>query len=42
MATALIEIPQGSESKSELDKNSGVLKLDRVLFSSIPYPANYG
>lgn len=37
-----IEIPQGSSGKYELDKDSGLLKLDRVLFSSVHYPANYG
>jgi inorganic pyrophosphatase len=40
--TAIIEIPKGSKAKYELDKESGMLKLDRVLFSSIHYPANYG
>jgi len=39
---AIIEIPEGSKSKYELDKESGLLKLDRVLFSSVHYPANYG
>lgn len=40
--TAVIEIPAGSRSKYELDKPSGLIRLDRVLFSSIHYPANYG
>ena len=40
--SAIIEIPKGSKAKYELDKDSGMLKLDRVLFSSIHYPANYG
>ncbi|MFD2999932.1 inorganic diphosphatase [Pontibacter toksunensis] len=40
--SAIIEIPKGSKAKYELDKESGMLKLDRVLFSSIHYPANYG
>jgi inorganic pyrophosphatase len=40
--TAVIEIPQGSKAKYELDKESGLLKLDRVLFSAVYYPANYG
>lgn len=40
--TAVIEIPQGSKGKFELDKESGLLKLDRVLFSAVHYPANYG
>ncbi|MDZ7849209.1 MAG: inorganic diphosphatase [Owenweeksia sp.] len=36
------EIPKGSRAKYELDKESGLLKLDRVLYSSVYYPANYG
>lgn len=39
---AVIEIPLGSSNKYELDKTSGLLKLDRVLFSAVFYPANYG
>src|ERR1700743_2714120 len=39
---AIIEIPKGSKAKYEIDKPSGLLKLDRVLFSSVMYPANYG
>lgn len=39
---AIIEIPKGSKGKYELDKESGLLRLDRVLFSSVHYPANYG
>jgi inorganic pyrophosphatase len=39
---AIIEIPKGSKGKYELDKGSGLLRLDRVLFSSVHYPANYG
>ncbi len=39
---AVIEIPQGSKAKYELDKETGLLKLDRVLFSAVHYPANYG
>ncbi|PKL76878.1 MAG: inorganic pyrophosphatase [Candidatus Melainabacteria bacterium HGW-Melainabacteria-1] len=39
---ALIEIPRGSKAKYELDKTTGYLKLDRVLYSSVHYPANYG
>jgi inorganic pyrophosphatase len=39
---AIIEIPKGSKAKYELDKDSGLLKLDRILFSSVHYPANYG
>jgi inorganic pyrophosphatase len=42
IVTAVIEIPKNSKGKFELDKNSGLLKLDRVLFSSVHYPANYG
>jgi len=38
----IIEIPKGSRAKYELDKESGLLKLDRVLYSSVYYPANYG
>lgn len=39
---AVIEIPKGSKAKYEIDKDSGLLKLDRILFSSVMYPANYG
>jgi len=39
---AFIEIPKGSKAKYELDKDSGFLKLDRVLYSSVHYPASYG
>lgn len=39
---AIVEIPQGSKAKYELDKASGLLRLDRVLFSSVSYPHNYG
>ncbi|MEW6652930.1 MAG: inorganic diphosphatase [Bacteroidota bacterium] len=42
IVNAVIEIPKGSQAKYELDKKSGLLKLDRVLFSSVFYPANYG
>mgnify|MGYP001827392722 CR=1 FL=1 len=38
----VIEIPKNSRAKYELDKESGMLILDRVLYSSINYPANYG
>ena len=38
----IIEIPKGSKGKYELDKESGLLRLDRVLYSSVHYPANYG
>ncbi|WP_394827207.1 inorganic diphosphatase [Pendulispora albinea] len=37
-----IEIPQGSRVKYELDKDTGLLKVDRILFSAVHYPANYG
>src|SRR3954451_799018 len=40
--TAVIEIPMGSSVKYELDKRTGLLKLDRVLHSAVYYPANYG
>ena len=40
--TAVVEIPLGSSNKYELDKKSGLLKLDRVLHSAVFYPANYG
>jgi inorganic pyrophosphatase len=39
---AVIEIPAGSKLKYEIDKKSGLLMLDRVLYSSVHYPANYG
>lgn len=39
---AYIEIPKGSKNKYELDKETGLLKLDRVLSTSVQYPANYG
>jgi inorganic pyrophosphatase len=39
---ALIEIPKNSKIKYELDKKSGLIRVDRVLFSSVHYPANYG
>jgi inorganic pyrophosphatase len=39
---AIIEIPTGSKVKYELDKRSGLLRVDRVLFSAVHYPANYG
>lgn len=40
--SCIIEIPKGSKNKYEIDKSTGLLKLDRVLHSSIHYPANYG
>jgi inorganic pyrophosphatase len=39
---AFIEIPKGSKVKYEVDKDTGLLKVDRVLFSAVHYPANYG
>lgn len=39
---AVIEVPRGSKNKYELDKQTGLLRVDRVLFSSVHYPANYG
>lgn len=39
---ALIEIPRGSSIKYELDKATGLLRVDRMLYSSVHYPANYG
>jgi inorganic pyrophosphatase len=38
----VIEIPKGSKNKYELDKETGLLRLDRVLYSAVYYPANYG
>ena len=40
--SAVIEIPKGSKNKYELDKDTGLLRLDRVLYTSTHYPANYG
>ena len=40
--TAVIEIPKGSNIKYELDKKTGLLKVDRMLYSAVFYPANYG
>ena len=38
----VIEIPKGSKKKYELDKETGYLMLDRILYTSTHYPANYG
>jgi len=38
----VIEIPKGSRNKYELDKESGLLRLDRALYSAVYYPADYG
>ena len=40
--TAVIEISAGSKKKYELDKKTGLLRLDRILYTSTHYPANYG
>lgn len=42
LVAALIEVPMGSNVKYELDKQSGLIRVDRTLFSSVFYPANYG
>jgi inorganic pyrophosphatase len=39
---SVIEIPMGSSVKYELDKETGLLRLDRILYSAVFYPANYG
>ena len=38
----IVEVPKGSKNKYELDKETGLLRLDRVLYSAVYYPANYG
>jgi len=40
--STIIEIPEGSSVKYELDKPSGLIRMDRVLYSAVYYPANYG
>ncbi len=40
--TAVIEIPKGGKNKYEMDKETGLLFLDRVLYTATHYPANYG
>ncbi len=40
--TAVIEISEGSKVKYELDKETGLLRMDRILYTSTHYPANYG
>ena len=40
--TAIVEIPMGSSVKYELDKETGMLRVDRILYSAVYYPANYG
>lgn len=42
IVNGIIEIPKGTRAKYELEKESGLLRLDRVLYSSVYYPANYG
>jgi len=42
IVNTIIEIPQGSRCKYEIDKETGLLKLDRVIYSSFYYPVNYG
>ena len=39
---AVVEISKGTKNKYELDKETGILKLDRVLYTSTHYPTNYG
>ena len=39
---AVVEIPTGSSVKYELDKKTGLIRLDRILYSAVFYPANYG
>ena len=40
--TSVVEIPMGSSVKYELDKTTGLLRMDRILYSAVHYPANYG
>jgi len=42
IVNGIIEIPQNTRAKYELDKDSGLLKMDRVIYSAMHYPANYG
>src|SRR5215510_14471349 len=42
VVNAVIEIPQGTRAKYEIDKDTGLLKLDRIIYSSFHYPCNYG
>src|SRR5947208_16742572 len=39
---AIVEVPMGSKNKYELDKATGLIRVDRVLFSAVHYPSNYG
>lgn len=38
----IVEVPKGSKTKYEIDKSSGLIRVDRILYSSVMYPANYG
>lgn len=42
LVQCIIEVPKGSKNKYEIDKDNGMIRVDRVLFSSVAYPANYG
>jgi inorganic pyrophosphatase len=42
IVNGIIEIPKGSRAKYEIDKESGLIKLDRVIYASMYYPLNYG
>ena len=42
MTEAIVEIPRGSRNKYEMDHETGAIRLDRVLFSSVHYPTDYG
>ncbi len=42
LVPAIIEVPKGSKTKYELDKATGMIRVDRILYSSVQYPANYG
>ncbi len=42
LVPAIIEVPKHSQIKYELDKKSGLVRVDRVLYSAVHYPANYG
>jgi inorganic pyrophosphatase len=42
VVNGIIEIPRNTRAKYELDKETGLLKMDRVIYSSMYYPANYG
>jgi len=42
MFPVIVEVPMGSKNKYELDKATGLIRVDRVLFSAVHYPSNYG